>query len=111
MTEKNCCICLEKKDEFNYQCFTCNDGLICYYCINGIDPIGSIYLSKRQKVLDAIKCPCCRDLNWKYHSTLLIQQYLIYDLYAYSPQTNKAIEIFIKNFKERDDNGFETEDD
>ena len=106
MTEKNCCICLEKKDAFCYTCYTCKEGLVCYDCISGFDPVGSIYLSKREDILDVIKCPCCRVLNWKYHHHSLIQQYLIWDLYMYSPEKNNALNIFIKNFIQRDDCGF-----
>jgi len=55
-----CCVCMEE-DEFSitvlsYSCGTCNEGYVCEFCTNKIDP----------EFTHVIKCPCCRTLNWKY---------------------------------------------
>lgn len=67
----NCCICLEtfeiEKDCSTYECSTCSDGKICLDCMIKKDPNLSTFCDSRKQLEDAIKCPCCRQLNWKYH--------------------------------------------
>jgi len=68
----NCCICLETFENFKYDCSTCSDGKICYDCMLAKDPNLSLLHYSREELEDAIKCPCCRQLNWKYHFTDII---------------------------------------
>jgi len=62
----NCCICLETFEKFQYDCSTCSDGKICFDCMIKKDPSMGGFEDSREKLEDAIKCPCCRQLNWKY---------------------------------------------
>ena len=82
----NCVICLETTTNVNkaccsaIKCYTCADGFVCNDCIPEIDPSGSIFLDDPDDVADAIKCPCCRTLNWNYHYNQIVRITLGYDL-------------------------------
>ena len=62
-----------------FVCLTCEGGFICKGCIAKFDPSGSIFGNKAY-VKKTIKCPCCRQLNWRYHFNQIIQTTLGYDL-------------------------------
>lgn len=88
----SCCICLNDfniENDIEYCCNTCNDGKICYECLDNID--GKIclafcnfapnksnlkkYEDYQKGIKNFLKCPCCRVENWKH-----IFNNIIYDL-------------------------------
>ena len=105
ITEIDCCICMEKSTDIIksgcsvIKCYTCDEGFICNDCIPKIDPHGSIYLSKRRALEKAIRCPCCRTLNWNYHYNQLIGIILEVELPDNEEEytDNKALQVFFKN--------------
>jgi hypothetical protein len=62
-----------------------------------MDPHGSIF-EKREYIENAIKCPCCRNLNWKYHFDQIIRVTLDYDMPDNSEDlTEPALILYCKN--------------
>ena len=80
MANRSCNICLEEKEIVisKYRCIaeivchTCQSGYVCKNCIPNVDPRGSIFLRTKRQVANAIKCPCCRVLNWNYHYNQIV---------------------------------------
>ena len=102
MNTYTCSICyteetVKKTIAERKKCDTCIEGYICVDCIPHIDPVGSIFLPTRRKVEKAIRCPCCRTLNWKYHYSQILDTTLGYDLEMYEEYDNPATRIYIKN--------------
>ena len=103
MTEQTCCICMEeskaiKHVAYMFVCPTCESGFVCNKCINGFDPMGSIF-GKMWYIKKTIKCPCCRQLNWKQHYNQIVQVTLNNDLLDYEDDDyNPAIKLYLKNF-------------
>lgn len=105
----NCVICLEtytnvkKNCASAIKCYTCADGFVCNHCIPSIDPSGSIFLDYPDEVADAIKCPCCRTLNWNYHYNQIIGITMDYDLDDNWDENDEdetlppAIKLFLRN--------------
>ena len=104
----NCSICLDantnvKKNACHtIKCYTCSDGFICSTCIGRVDPSGSIYKETLKDVEKAIKCPCCRTLNWNYHYNQIVGIVLAHELYyewdeGYTDDFNNAIKLFLRN--------------
>lgn len=68
----SCCICfneIQKLIKEDFQCQTCNSGIICHMCFT--EKLDYIDTSKYHKKKDVIKemmvCPCCRQVNWKHY--------------------------------------------
>ena len=112
-----CCICLtEETDKYvknpvnHYRCPTCVDGLVCSTCIPEFDPRGVVWVGFMDEVIDIIRCPCCRALNWKYYYDCFVSHY-DYDtgseldcINVFSTCKNdKVLEILTKNIRERND--------
>ena len=95
--ERTCNICMgEQPTELTaYVCTTCESGFVCTGCIPRFDPSGSIFEDTKY-VKKTIKCPCCRQLNWKYHFNQIIQTSLGYDMFAYCTD-NLAHMVYINN--------------
>ncbi len=105
-----CVICLETTTNVNkaccsaIKCYTCADGFVCNTCIPEIDPSGSIFLNDLDEVADAIKCPCCRTLNWNYHYNQIVRISLDYDLentYTFEEDDDlkPALKMYLRNKK------------
>ena len=115
--EITCVICFEttkdiRKNACNViKCYTCADGFVCNDCIPEIDPEGSIFCNSEEDVIRAIKCPCCRNLNWNYHYNQIVGIELGYNLYDLGSETNPALELFFKNYKEAKGYTDDTDDD
>ena len=70
-----CCICYEEK-EFQYECYTCQEGKICFNCFHRKAQSYTFGIRKlsREEVLPILSCPCCRTINWKVlYTNLLIE--------------------------------------
>lgn len=102
----NCNICLTEYSEINkscvsnIKCYTCNEGFVCNNCISDVDPCGSIFSRHLRYIKRAIRCPCCRTLNWNYHFNQIIKIALGSDVEedSYNPDyNNPALKVFIKN--------------
>ena len=105
IAEIDCSICMEKTKNIRknnchvIKCYTCEEGFICNDCIPKVDPHGSIFLSKRKQLEKAIRCPCCRTLNWNYQYNQLIGIIIAEDMcanednYAGIP----ALDVFLRN--------------
>ncbi len=103
-----CNICLDthtkvrKSSPGSIKCYTCADGFVCRACIQYIDPGGSIYEGyDYEYVQQAIRCACCRTLNWNYHYNQIVQIMLDYDLEQYycwdDMYVPPAIKLFFRN--------------
>jgi hypothetical protein len=58
-----------------YECPTCNEGKICEDCMFEKDPVAfDCSCKKRREIEHGIKCPCCRQLNWRYHYSEIIMR-------------------------------------
>ena len=73
MAERTCNICFNEsyQSRLTYVCYTCKDGFVCEDCVTYFDPFGTAFEGERY-VKRTIKCPCCRQLNWKYHFSQII---------------------------------------
>ena len=93
-----CNICLEPStDKFDMKCDTCKEGYICSDCQNNIVPNGILW-ADADDVKSAIKCPCCRILNWKNYYSQFIEYGLNYDLEEYEPEEyNNAVQVYLRN--------------
>jgi len=129
--DNNCIICFEafiSYDEWRnndilndkrvrYSCKTCVDGKICWNCFD-------LYAMKKKNhcstglmykdeefIKDALKCPCCRDINWSLLYSDIVKRCLVNDLVENSEEDdwfingkpNKAIKLFYKNHIETDE--------
>lgn len=99
-----CCVCLDEEDTdcCSYQCVTCNDGFVCWGCMGKKDPHGSIFVCESNGGIEymenAIRCPCCRSLNWKYHFNQIISVTFGMDLADYDDDNYPpAIKLYVKN--------------
>ena len=101
MAKRTCNICMDDSSELNYAswayvCTTCESGYVCRECIPEFDPRGSVFLNTKKKVEKTIKCPCCRQLNWKYQFNQIIQISFKHDLFDYEPDSPVAM-LYIRN--------------
>jgi len=84
--------------QYAYVCTTCESGYVCKKCIWKFDPCGSAFEKDMEDVKDIIKCPCCRQLNWKYHFNQIIQTTLYYDLTHYDDKHHiPALKLYYHN--------------
>ena len=103
---ETCCVCLEhcEIDINSFECQTCNDGKICEDCWDNINPRDDepFFVCQRDEedILKIIKCPCCRELNWKqlFSSVLGYLEVEIHDFWG----KNKACDTLVKYWMERD---------
>jgi hypothetical protein len=82
MSNMKCCICLNtqegkyiKNPVNHYRCPTCEEGLVCTTCIRDFDPTGVCYLVFKDEIIDTIRCPCCRTLNWTYYYDCFVSHF------------------------------------
>jgi hypothetical protein len=71
----NCCVCFENFEKDGFKCDTCNLGKVCDNCyVNNWTFIEDDFerrygyecdIGIREILEKVIKCPCCRNLNWK----------------------------------------------
>ena len=102
--ELKCVVCLNELENSwidinganHFKCFTCESGYVCTNCLPEFDPRGSIFCDDLDEVRETIKCPCCRQENWKYHFNQIIQITLEYDAMDMYLGDNKAIDFYIK---------------
>jgi hypothetical protein len=76
MDTKRCCICYETTFT-EYNCVTCQEGHVCYDCMNVIKDKQTdwvIHMSRQQLSL-VLPCPCCRTTNWNYLYTHFVYDY------------------------------------
>jgi len=94
----HCNICLDPStNKFDMKCDTCKEGYICSDCQNNIVPNGILW-ADADDVKSAIKCPCCRTLNWKNYYSQFIEYGLNYDLEEYEPEEyNSAVQVYLRN--------------
>jgi hypothetical protein len=78
-----------------YVCSTCESGYVCKGCIGKFDPYGSAFQNMKY-VKKTIKCPCCRQLNWKYQFNQIIKTTLGYDMFDYE-QDKPALMLYVNN--------------
>lgn len=116
MENRTCNVCMEDKQPKkycpgNFLCHNCQSGFVCDSCIQKYDPCGSIFELDDREVLKILKCPCCRQLNWRYQYTQFVKITLDNDIYDTSAYNDIPVvkNIFLKNFCEA--NGFDYEDD
>ena len=97
--KRTCNICMEdheaKHEPATYMCNTCQGGYVCKGCIGVFDPYGSAW-QKMPYVKKTIKCPCCRQLNWKYQFSQIIWTTLEHDCVDYESDC-PAIVLYVKN--------------
>lgn len=112
----NCCICLmEQQGKYiqnpnnHYRCPTCVDGLVCSVCLPDFDPTGVVQLVFMDEIIDTIRCPCCRALNWKYYYDCFVSHFdyetgyeapeFITDIWR-TGKNDKVMEILMRNINE-----------
>ena len=66
----SCCVCFNnilELSNWEYQCTSCNDGIICYICFRIIskEKLFLRHNTKIDQVIKILQCPCCRQVNWK----------------------------------------------
>ena len=101
MAERNCNICLNDSSEkasasWAYVCPTCESGYVCRECIPEFDPRGSAFIDDTEDLKKTIKCPCCRQLNWKYQFNQIVKITLGNDLFDYEPDSPVAM-LYVRN--------------
>ena len=110
----SCCICFNEILELSnweYQCQTCNSGIICYMCFRNISktPSWLSHIDNKDKLKKILCCPCCRQVNWKRLHNEVVNNiyYFICDKKIYSP----AQAVFLQNYMLiRDDEAYEYSD-
>ena len=91
-----CNICLDESivDKGLFVCPTCV-GFVCRDCIPAFDPMWSPY-GDEEYVKKTIKCPCCRQMNWRYHFSFIILHTMEGDLSSYETDIPCHI-LFVSN--------------
>jgi len=99
----SCCICFKEIQEltkWDFQCQTCNSGIICYGCfpkkLNCIDR--SKYSKEKDLIKEMICCPCCRQMNWKYYHYVRIVD-IMYKIIKKKEYKSKADLVFLENYR------------
>lgn len=116
----SCCICFNELSNWEYQCQTCTDGIICYACFHNVTNRRYLNLLRDISINDIKKilcCPCCRQINWKHlHNEIVTNMYFdITDDYNYDTAT-PAENVFYRNWSsiEKDDdidNNYNSDED
>jgi len=99
----SCCICLneiQKLIKEDFQCQTCNSGIICVLCFK--KKLDNINISKYTKQINLYKeifrCPCCREVNWKYSHSMIINC-LYSEINQKKEYKSKADLVFLENYR------------
>lgn len=79
-----CCVCFNEIQELSnweYQCQTCRDGIICYTCFHNVTNNRRLNLLRHSTSINdnkkILRCPCCRQINWKHlHNEIVNNMYL-----------------------------------
>ena len=79
----SCCVCFNEIQELSnweYQCQTCTDGIICYTCFHNVTnriPLNLLRNTTKADNMKILRCPCCRQINWKHlHNEIVNNMYL-----------------------------------
>lgn len=118
----SCCVCFNEIQELSnweYQCQTCTDGIICYTCFHNVTNRRCSNLLRHTTTksdnMKILRCPCCRQINWKHlHNEIVNNMYLdIEDNYERGISTS-AEHVFYRNWsnieKDEDSDSYEDSD-
>jgi len=80
----SCCVCFNEIQELSnweYQCQTCTDGIICYTCFHNVANRRPSNLLRNTTTksdnMKILRCPCCRQMNWKHlHNEIVNNMFL-----------------------------------
>lgn len=76
-----CCVCYKDDICPYFRCSYCKDGKVCWGCMVKIEgPYYSILVIEvkdKDKLYKILKCPCCRQLNWKYYFSQLLDDEIV----------------------------------
>lgn len=103
----SCCICFNEIQELSnweYQCQTCDSGIICYTCFHNVTNRRRLNLLRHTTIINdtkkILRCPCCRQINWKHlHNEIVNNMYLdIENKYESGGIATLAEHVFYRNW-------------
>ena len=69
----SCCVCFNEIQELSnweYQCQTCTDGIICYTCFHNVTKRRRLNLLRNttsiNDIMKFLRCTCYRQINYKH---------------------------------------------
>ena len=119
-----CCIWFNEIQELSnweYQCHTCTDGIICYTCFHNVTNRRRLNLLRNTTTINDIKkilrCPCCRQINYKHlHNEIVNNMYLDIECNYERGIATSAEHVFYRNWssiekdEDSDDRDYSDED-
>ena len=97
----SCCVCFNnilELSNWEYQCTSCNDGIICYMCFRIIskEKLFLRHNTKIDQVIKILQCPCCRQVNWKRLHNEIVNN--IYSDIFDKKKFNSAEMVFLQHY-------------
>ena len=119
----SCCVCFNEIQELSnweYQCQTCTDGIICYTCFHNVTNRRRYNLLRNTTTkadnMKILRCPCCRQINWKHlHNEIVNNMFLDIENNYKRGIATSAEHVFYRNWssieKDKDDSYEDSDSD